>query len=128
MTRSKVVLYDLPVSFKIVSSLYQSYLSKANSNKWAVSICSVDGQRLAFGDNKHQFTLQSIIAPFLYSIAIDKYGAEYVNAKVGHEIAPGGASKNIILNKESKPYNPMINSGSILMTTLFGRDKSSSDR
>ena len=80
-----------------------SYLNKENPNTWAVSICSVDGQRLAFGDNKHQFTLQSLIAPFLYSIAIDTYGAEYINSKVGHEIAPGGATKNIILDDSSKP-------------------------
>ena len=79
-----------------------SYLNKENPNTWAVSICSVDGQRLAFGDNKHQFTLQSLIAPFLYSIAIDTYGAEYINSKVGHEIAPGGATKNIILDDSSK--------------------------
>ena len=95
---------------------------------WAVSICSVDGQRLAFGDHKSHFTLQAIIAPFLYSIAIDKYGADYVSTKVGHEIAPGGGSKSIQLDHDSKPHNPMINTGAILMSTLFGRDKSAPER
>ena len=68
------------------------------------------------------------MAPFLYSIAIDKYGADYVSTKVGHEIAPGGGSKSIQLDHESKPHNPMINTGSILMSTLFGRDKSAPER
>ena len=45
-----------------------------------------------------------------------------------HEIAPGGGSKSIQLDHDSKPHNPMINTGSILMSTLFGRDKSAPER
>ena len=53
---------------------YTNYLSKEDPNIWSVSICSVDGQRLAFGQQNHAFTIQSIIAPFLYALAIDTYG------------------------------------------------------
>ena len=84
----------------------------------------MDGQRLAFGDHKSTFTLQSIIAPFLYSLAIDTHGADYVHSKVGQEIAPDGLSNKIRLDANNKPHNPMINTGAILMSTLFGRNKS----
>ena len=103
---------------------YTSYLAEEDPNAWSVSICSVDGQRLAFGARNHAFTLHSIIAPFLYALAIDTYGAEYVDAKVGHEIPPGGESNKISLDKETKPHNPMINTGAILMSTLYARDVS----
>lgn len=88
----------------------------------------MDGQRLAFGDHKTNFTLQSIIAPFLYSLAIDTHGAEYVHSKVGQEIAPGGLSNKIRLDANNRPHNPMINTGAILMSTLFGRNKTAPEK
>ena len=50
--------------------------------------------------------------------------AEYVHSKVGQEIAPGGLSNKIRLDANSRPHNPMINTGAILMSSLFGRNKS----
>ena len=77
---------------------------------WAVSVCSVDGQRVGFGDNSKMFTMQSLIAPFLYGLAIEEHGAQLIHSIVGQETS-GGQYNKISLDASRRPHNPMINTG-----------------
>jgi glutaminase len=97
------------------------YIQKYNdvdSNNFVVSICTVDGQSVTFGESKSNFTIQSCMKPILYSIAIEELGEQEVHKYVGKE--PSGAKYNsICVNDEKKPHNPLINSGGIVVCSLY---------
>ncbi|ESN99005.1 hypothetical protein HELRODRAFT_155932 [Helobdella robusta] len=97
---------------------YIPQLSKFKPEFWAVSICTIDGQRYSLGDINVPFTLQSSAKPISYALAIDEHGSDMVHKYVGYE--PSGESFNSIkLSTELKPHNPMINPGAIVVCSLI---------
>lgn len=63
-------------SFQIATYIPQ--LARSDPNSWAMSICTVDGQRRSWGASKIPFCLQSVSKPFTYAIVLDELGAEQV--------------------------------------------------
>uniref|UniRef100_A0A914RSA1 glutaminase n=1 Tax=Parascaris equorum TaxID=6256 RepID=A0A914RSA1_PAREQ len=57
---------------------YIPQLARCDPSNWAVSICTVDGQRRSWGDAKVPFCLQSVSKPFTYTIALEELGADEV--------------------------------------------------
>lgn len=97
---------------------YIPQLSKFNTNQWAMSVCTVDGQRHSAGDFNVPFTMQSCSKPFTYSICLNELGLDSVHNYVGHE--PSGRNFNeICLDKQKRPHNPMLNSGAIICSALL---------
>ena len=106
---------------------YIPQLARVPGDKFAVSICTIDGQRIALGDVDDPFTLQSSCKPMLYCAALEEHGEEKVHAHVGRE--PSGLSFNeLTLNKGGLPHNPMINAGAIMSSSLIRRDLPTADR
>ena len=106
---------------------YIPQLANVDSNIFALSVCTVDGQRFTNGDKDHIYTLQSTSKPFNYAVALDLYGAEYVNKYIGQE--PSGAIFNeICLNRDTMPHNPMINAGAIMASSLIRPELKLADR
>ena len=106
---------------------YIPQLARVPEDKFAVSICTIDGQHLAIGDADDGFTLQSSCKPILYCAALEEHGEELVHAHVGRE--PSGLSFNeLTLNKKGLPHNPMINAGAIMTSSLIQRQLSTADR
>uniref|UniRef100_A0A6Q2XTH5 glutaminase n=1 Tax=Esox lucius TaxID=8010 RepID=A0A6Q2XTH5_ESOLU len=96
---------------------YIPQLARFSPDLWAVSICTVDGQRHTVGDTKVPFCLQSCVKPLKYAIAVHDHGTEYVHRFIGKE--PSGLRFNkLFLNEEDKPHNPMVNAGAIVCTSL----------
>lgn len=80
-----------------------------------------------FGDSKFPFSIQSCNKPLSYAFALEHYGPEIVHKHVGQE--PSGVSYNeIMLNKKNLPHNPLINSGSIMISSLLRPDLGESQR
>lgn len=125
---------------------YIPQLAAVDPEKYAVSVCSVDGQRLSLGDAGDKFCIQSCVKPFLYLMALNEQGAGAVHHRVGRE--PSGQSFNKLTLKEVDPtqeivkgamndnhddpvqipHNPMINSGAILCSSLIIPHETRSER
>eukprot|EP00930_Biecheleria_cincta_P003872 TRINITY_DN104785_c0_g1_i1.p1 TRINITY_DN104785_c0_g1~~TRINITY_DN104785_c0_g1_i1.p1 ORF type:complete len:734 (-),score=117.49 TRINITY_DN104785_c0_g1_i1:304-2448(-) len=115
---------------------YIPELEKVDPDQFAISFCSIDGQRTSVGDASTQFSIQSCSKPINYLIALSNFGAEYVHNSVGKE--PSGVRFNQMVLKEvptpdqpnrAVPHNPLINSGAIMATSMvFPEVQDLSDR
>jgi len=106
---------------------YIPQLARVNPEYYAVSICTIDGQRFSFGDYRKRFCLQSICKPINYCIAHEELDEETVHNHIGRE--PSGRSFNeMALNNDGLPHNPLINSGAIMCSSLIQRDLNVADK
>ena len=114
---------------------YTDYLHKID-DQFAVSICSIDGQKIGLGPHNKMFTMQSLIvrvsniifrkwnwkwillldtlliAPFIYALCMEEHGKDFINSVVGQETS-GGQYNKISLDFKRRPHNPMINTGQV---------------
>ncbi|CAJ1078721.1 glutaminase kidney isoform%2C mitochondrial isoform X1 [Xyrichtys novacula] len=106
---------------------YIPQLAKFSPDLWAISVCTVDGQRHTVGDTKVPFCLQSCVKPLKYAVAVHDYGTEYVHSFIGKE--PSGLRFNkLFLNDDDKPHNPMVNAGAIVCTSLIKQGASNAEK
>lgn len=106
---------------------YIPQLARADPESFAISVCTVDGQRKSWGDGTKPFCLQSVSKPFTYALVHDELGPEELHSYVGQE--PSGRLFNdISLDHNKKPHNPLINAGAIVVASLMRRQASLSDR
>lgn len=106
---------------------YIPQLSRVDPEKYALSICTIDGQQFQIGDVKDNFCVQSSSKPFSYCMALDEFGSEEVHNHVGRE--PSGKSFNeLTLNEKGLPHNPMINSGAIMTCSMIKPSLNIADR
>ena len=101
---------------------YIPELTKVDPTLFAISLVTVDGQRYQIGDCTHEFTLQSIVKPFMYAQALEHNGRDNVLDKIGVE--PSGDSYNAMsLNPaDHRPFNPMVNAGAMALAQLIPGD------
>ena len=97
---------------------YIPQLARVNSEQYGISVCTIDGQRYNIGDTKIDFSVQSCCKPINYGIALEDLDEDYVHTYVGREPS-GQAFNELLLNKQGKPHNPLINSGAIMTTSLI---------
>jgi glutaminase len=98
---------------------YIPELAKADPAWFSICIATVDGQVYKVGDYDQTFTIQSVSKPFMYGLALEDHGRDYVLTKVGVE-PTGDAFNAIILDERSnRPYNPMVNAGAIATAGLI---------
>lgn len=88
-------------------------------NAFAIALATVEGEVFTAGHADFAFTLQSISKPFIYGMALDRFGRDAVHRKVNVE--PTGEAFNSIteLEEDHLPYNPMVNSGAITMSAML---------
>uniref|UniRef100_A0A8D0CZW0 glutaminase n=1 Tax=Sander lucioperca TaxID=283035 RepID=A0A8D0CZW0_SANLU len=130
--RKKFVIPDFQSFTSHIDELYESakklsggqvadyipQLAKFSPDLWAVSLCTVDGQRHTVGDTKVPFCLQSCVKPLKYAVAVHDHSTEYVHSFIGME--PSGLRFNkLFLSDDDKPHNPMVNAGAIVCTSLI---------
>lgn len=101
---------------------YIPELAQANPDWFGICVITPDGQVFEVGDCDQLFTIQSVSKGFIYGMALDDHGREYVNSKVSVE-PTGEAFNSIVLDeKTNRPYNPMVNAGAIATTDLVKGD------
>jgi len=116
------VLEELHAQFKGNSTgkvaTYIPELGKADPNGFGIAAVTSTGQVIEVGDARKSFTGQSTAKPFLYALALETRGREYVLERVGVE-PTGDAFNHIKLDEDShRSYNPMVNAGAIAMASF----------
>jgi glutaminase len=97
-------------------------LNEADPDQLGIALCTADGHLHAVGDTDARFTIQSIVKPFVYALALTDSGHEAVLEAIGVE--PTGEAFNALVLEEvtGRPPNPMVNAGAILTGCLVGGD------
>ena len=91
-------------------------LAKVSADKYAISVCTVDGQKFNIGDYTEKFSIQSISKVFTLSMLAPMVGDEIWKC-VGKE--PSGSPFNSLVQLEYEkgiPRNPFINAGALVIT------------
>jgi glutaminase len=57
-------------------------LSPLGATKFAVAVCTVDGQQFSYGDVSHRFPIMETVAPLLHALVLRDCGVEETH-KVG---------------------------------------------
>ncbi|KAL6077461.1 glucan synthase [Balamuthia mandrillaris] len=97
---------------------YIPELAQVDPTLFGLSIMTVDGQRYNYGNFNMDFSCQSVGKALLYAISLEELGTDVLHKYVGRE--PSGRRFNdFTLNDDKKPHNPVINSGGIMVSSLF---------
>lgn len=105
---------------------YIPALGKSQKDDLGICVIDLEGNKYCAGDYNKKFTIQSISKTISLILAIEDNNEAIVFEKVGME--PTGDAFNSIIKLEtiipSKPLNPMINAGAIVISSLIkGKDK-----
>ena len=99
---------------------YIPELARVNPNLFSIAVTTSAGETFSTGNVSTCFTMQSVSKPFVYGLAAEELGRAELHKRVGVE--PSGEAFNSIVELEKvthRPYNPMINSGAIAVTSLL---------
>lgn len=98
---------------------YIPELALVNPDLFGICVVDKDGQCFEVGNCEHLFTIQSIAKAFIFGLALEEHGRDYVISKVGVE-PTGEAFNSIVLDEvTNRPYNPMVNAGAIATVDLI---------
>ncbi|MCQ2546478.1 MAG: glutaminase A [Clostridia bacterium] len=107
---------------------YIPELGKVDSNQLGICIYPLTGKKVCLGDYDRRFTIQSISKVMMLVAALEICGKERVFELTGAE--PSGEAFNSIVEldrENSKPYNPLINSGAIAICGMLTKEISFQD-
>lgn len=97
-------------------------LAKVSPDKWAISVCTIDGQRFSAGDAAEKFSVQSMCKTLNYCSALLQHGEKAVHDFIGFEPS-GQAFNDVVWDSQNRPHNPLINAGAIMCASLVSHDK-----
>jgi len=99
-------------------SNYIPQLKNVNTENYAISVCSVDGQRFNIGDYDVPFTARSISEVINYCIALEEDGEVEIHKKIGR--SPVKEDGGIFsFNSNGLPQNPFTEAGALMCVSLI---------
>lgn len=99
---------------------YIPELGKVNPDQLGIVISPLTGEKICMGDYNERFTMQSVSKVLMLIVALEICGVKKVFEKVGAE--PSGEAFNSLVEldlNDSRPYNPLINSGALAICSLL---------
>lgn len=96
-------------------------LADADVHRFALAAVSVDGDGEVCGteDADHEVTIQSVVKPWVYAVALLDHGEE-VHDRIGVE-PTGETFDALVLESETgRPPNAMVNAGALVAASLVG--------
>jgi len=113
-------VYD---SFKKIkggkNAQYIPALSKVNPNLYAISICTINGDKYDIGDYDTLFAIESTSKIFSLALALEKFGPDYLRKRIGDK--PSHLPFNSVKAIENIPThasNSFSNAGAMATTCL----------
>lgn len=100
---------------------YIPELALADPEALGIAVVGTRGRSYEAGDSRAEFTIQSVSKPFVYALAIEKFGLDAVSARVGVEPS-GEAFNEASFAPDGRPMNPMINAGAMVVASLMAGD------
>ncbi len=98
---------------------YIPFLANIPSDLSAVAVVTVDGNTLSAGDIHYRFAIESISKICTLALALEDWGAEIVQQKIGANAT--GMPFNSVMALElhgGKPLSPLVNAGAIASASL----------
>ena len=106
---------------------YIPELADVNPNHYALSVCTVDGQRFNIGDYTTKYLTSDIAKIFNYGLALKEKDEKVVHEHVGRSQKENGLDY-LMLNQEGLPHNPLTESGSLAIASIIGDSVSKETR
>ncbi len=99
---------------------YIPELGKVDPNQLGVCFYPLKGDKICIGDYDVRFTMQSVSKVIMLIVALEICGLDNVFRKVGAEPSGEAFDSLVELDKnDAKPYNPLINSGALAVSSLL---------
>ena len=99
---------------------YIPELGKVDPHQLGICVYPLTGEKICLGDYNVRFTMQSVSKVLMLIVALEICGLKRVFEKVGAE--PSGEAFNSLVEldlNDSRPYNPLINSGALAVCGLL---------
>lgn len=99
---------------------YIPELGKVEPHQLGICLYPLSGDKICIGDYDVRFTMQSVSKVLMLIVALEVCGLKNVFRKVGME--PSGEAFDSLVEldvNDSKPYNPLINSGALAVCGLL---------
>ena len=99
---------------------YIPELGKVDPHQLGICVYPLKGEKICLGDYDVRFTMQSVSKVLMLIVALEVCGRKNVFKKVGAE--PSGEAFDSLVEldvNDSRPYNPLINSGALAVCGLL---------
>lgn len=99
---------------------YIPELGKMDPHQLGICLYPLSGEKICLGEYNVRFTMQSVSKVLMLIVALEVCGLKKVFSKVGAE--PSGEAFNSLVEldlNDSRPYNPLINSGALAMCGIL---------
>src|SRR3989344_9145330 len=94
-------------------------LAGVNGNNYALSVCTVDGQRFNVGDFKTKYLASDTAKAFNYCLARKDKDEKAFHEHIGRAQKENGLDY-LMLNQQGLPHNPFTESGALATSSFIG--------
>lgn len=101
---------------------YIPELASVDPTKYALSVCTVDGQRFNIGDYNKPYLARETAKALNYCLAYEEYDEQAIHERVGQTVKETGFDY-LMLNQAGRPHNPLTGSGALMIASMLGQTK-----
>jgi len=100
-------------------SNYIPELAGMHPDRYALSVCTVDGQRFNIGDYATKYLARDTAKAFNYCLALKDSDEKTVHDRIGHSPKENGLDY-LMLDKNGLPHNPLTDAGALAVGSMIG--------